>query len=41
MQGDPIGAVILMSKEPNVIMGETEAKLLETAAGFLSKQMES
>ncbi|MBU5439289.1 stage V sporulation protein T [Tissierella sp. MSJ-40] len=41
MQGDPIGAVILMSKEPNVTMGELEIKLTETAAGFLSKQMES
>lgn len=41
MQGDPIGTVTLMSKEPNVTMGEIEAKLVETAAGFLSKQMES
>lgn len=41
MQGDPIGAVILISKEPNVLMGELEVKLAETAAGFLSKQMES
>ena len=41
MQGDPIGTVILMSKEPNVTMGELEMKLTETAAGFLSKQMES
>lgn len=41
MQGDPIGTVILMSKEPNVTMGELEVKLTETAAGFLSKQMEN
>lgn len=41
MQGDPIGSVILISKEPNAIMGELEIKLTETAAGFLSKQMES
>ena len=41
MQGDPIGTVILMSKEPNVTMGELEMKLTETAAGFLSKQMEN
>ena len=41
MQGDPIGAVIFISKEPNVIMGELEVKLAETAGGFLSKQMES
>ncbi|TGE34079.1 stage V sporulation protein T [Desulfosporosinus sp. Sb-LF] len=37
-QGDPIGAVILMSKESK--MGDLEIKLLETAAGFLAKQME-
>lgn len=41
MQGDPIGAVILISKDPNVKMGEIEVKVAETAAGFLSKQMES
>jgi len=39
-QGDPIGAVILCSKEPNTTMGEMEVKLAETAAGFLAKQME-
>lgn len=39
-EGDPIGAVILASKEPNVKMGELELKLAETAAGFLAKQME-
>ncbi len=39
-EGDPIGAVILMTKEPNVKMGEMEIKLVETAAGFLAKQME-
>src|SRR5690554_5379848 len=37
--GDPIGAVILCSKDPNAKMGEMEIKLAETAAGFLSKQM--
>ncbi|CCQ97339.1 transcriptional regulator [[Clostridium] ultunense Esp] len=41
MQGDPIGTVILMSKEPDAIMGDVEVKLVGTAAGFLSKQMES
>ncbi|WP_353094424.1 stage V sporulation protein T [Tissierella praeacuta] len=41
MQGDPIGSVILISKEPNVSMGDLEVKLSETAAGFLSKQMEN
>jgi len=39
-EGDPIGAVILLSKEPNVTMGELEVKVAETAAGFLSRQME-
>jgi AbrB family transcriptional regulator (stage V sporulation protein T) len=39
-QGDPIGAVMLISKEPNMKMGELEIKLVETAAGFLAKQME-
>lgn len=38
--GDPIGAVILCSKEPEVNMGDMELKLAETAAGFLAKQME-
>lgn len=41
MQGDPIGSVILFSKDPDVKMGEIERKLIETAAGFLSKQMEN
>ena len=39
-QGDPIGAVIIMSKNAGVKMGELEVKLAETAAGFLAKQME-
>ncbi len=39
-EGDPIGAVILLSKDPNKKMGELELKLAETAAGFLAKQME-
>lgn len=38
--GDPIGAVIICSKEPDVTMQEMEVKLAETAAGFLAKQME-
>ena len=37
--GDPIGAVILASREGGSAMGETEAKLAETAAGFLARQM--
>ena len=39
-EGDPIGAVILSSTEPNVKMTDLETKLVETAAGFLAKQME-
>ncbi|MBE0465990.1 MAG: stage V sporulation protein T [Candidatus Desulforudis sp.] len=38
--GDPIGAVMLISKEPGAKMGQLELKLSETAAGFLAKQME-
>ena len=38
--GDPIGAVILLSKEAGAQMGDLEMKLAETAAGFLAKQME-
>jgi len=40
LQGDPIGAVLFMSKEPNIKMGQLEIKLVETAAAFLAKQME-
>ncbi len=39
-EGDPIGAVILLSKEEGVQMGDMEMKLAQTAAGFLAKQME-
>jgi AbrB family transcriptional regulator (stage V sporulation protein T) len=38
--GDPIGSVILLSKQDGVKMGDLEVKLTETAAGFLAKQME-
>ncbi|MEI7027674.1 stage V sporulation protein T [Paenibacillus sp. y28] len=38
--GDPIGAVILVSKDEAVKMGQMELKMAETAAGFLAKQME-
>jgi len=37
--GDPIGAVIIFSKETS--LGEVEKKAVETAAGFLARQMES
>jgi len=36
--GDPIGAVIIFSKEGS--LGEVEQKAVETAAGFLARQME-
>lgn len=39
-EGDPIGAVVLCSKEEGHQMGDMELKLAETAAGFLAKQME-
>lgn len=39
-EGDPIGAVIMFSTDPNARMGEVEAKLAQSAAGFLGKQME-
>jgi AbrB family transcriptional regulator, stage V sporulation protein T len=37
--GDPIGAVVMLSKEDHT-MGEVEQKLVETAASFLARQME-
>ncbi len=40
MQGDPIGAVIMISKDPNKLLGDLEMKVGETAANFLGKQME-
>lgn len=39
-EGDPIGAVILLSKDADVSMGDMEVKVAETAAGFLARQME-
>jgi AbrB family transcriptional regulator (stage V sporulation protein T) len=39
-QGDVIGSVILLSKDNNVKMGDTELKIVQSAAGFLSSQME-
>lgn len=38
--GDPIGAVLLLSKDESVKMSQMEIKMAETAAGFLGKQME-
>ncbi len=37
--GDPIGAVVLISKDHQEV-GTVEQKLAETAAGFLARQME-
>lgn len=39
-EGDPIGAVIMLSTDPDTRMGEVEAKLTQSAAGFLGKHME-
>ena len=38
--GDVIGSVILLSKEQNTKMGDIELKVVQSAAGFLSSQME-
>ena len=39
-QGDVIGSVILLSKDANTKMGDTELKVVQSAAGFLSSQMD-
>lgn len=39
-QGDPIGAVIVASKNAEDKLGDIEVKLAKTAAAFLAKQME-
>jgi len=38
--GDVIGAVVLLSAQARGKMGEVENKLLQSAAGFLGRQME-
>ena len=38
-EGDAIGAVVILSREPKQLLGETEQKLAISAAGFLGKQM--
>lgn len=39
-QGDVIGSVILLSKDNSTKMGDSELKVVQSAAGFLSSQME-
>ena len=39
-EGDSIGAVMILSTDPNIRMGEVETKLAQSAASFLGKQME-
>ena len=39
-EGDAIGSVSILSREPRARFGDTEMKLVLTAAGFLGKQME-
>ena len=38
--GDVVGSVILLSKEPNKKMGEVEDKVAQSAAGFLGNHLE-
>ena len=38
--GDSVGSVILISKDENKKMGDMEIKVVQSAAGFLSSQME-
>ncbi|MBQ8199948.1 MAG: stage V sporulation protein T [Lachnospiraceae bacterium] len=39
-EGDVIGVVILASNDSSQVMGEVEQKLVQSAAGFLGRQME-
>ena len=39
--GDAIGAVMLLSRDENAVMGRAEQKTCETAASFMGKQMEN
>lgn len=39
-EGDAIGSVAILSREPRAKFGEMELKLVHTAAGFLGRQME-
>lgn len=40
-EGDAIGAVVIMSREPRARFSDGEIRLAATAAGFLGRQMES
>ena len=39
-EGDSIGTVMLLSTQPNIKMNDVEVKVVQSAAGFLGKQME-
>lgn len=39
-EGDVIGSVILLNNDPKKKMGEVEQKLVQSASGFLGRQME-
>ena len=39
-QGDVIGSVILISKDQDTKMGDSEIKVVQSAAGFLGSQMD-
>ena len=39
-EGDAIGSVLMLEKNPKQKMGALEQKLALTAAGFLGRQME-
>ena len=39
-EGDVIGSVILLNSDPKKKMGEVEQKLIQSASGFLGRQME-
>ena len=39
-EGDVIGSVVLLNSDPKKKMGEVEQKLIQSACGFLGRQME-
>ena len=39
-EGDVVGSVVLLTKEPKRKFADTEAKMASCAAAFLGKQME-